>query len=43
MKRFKKRYNFKILWFHFVGTVSTYKYGWKKKQKKTVEQTELKL
>ena len=43
MKRFKKKYDFKIFWFHFKGTVSTFKYGWKKKEKKSVEQQEIKF
>ena len=33
MKHFKKRYDFKLFGFHFKGTVSTYKWGWKKKTK----------
>jgi len=41
MKRFKIKYDFKFLWFHFKGTVSTYKYGWKKKVKKDSEQVEI--
>jgi hypothetical protein len=43
MKRpFKKHYDFSIFGFHFVGTVSTHKWGWKKKIKVSAEQQVIK-
>lgn len=41
MKRFKKQYDFKLFGYHFKGTISTFKYGWKKDVKKDSEQVEI--
>jgi hypothetical protein len=40
MKPFKKRFDFQFLWFHLRGTISTHKWGWKKKQKPPIVQQE---